>query len=253
MSAPEIKTAEELALMRQAGRIVGNILQALAQAVTPGITTFELDRIAEDLTYRAGSKPAFKGYRQYPCSLCVSINEEVVHGIPSRKRKLKEGDIVGLDFGVIYRGFHGDAAMTVPVGKTSDEATRLMRVTRESLMNAIEQIRPGNRVSDISRAVQLHAESNGYTVVRDFVGHGIGRALHEEPQIPNYLGSGLPDPRLRPGMVVAVEPMVNQGKPEVRVLEDKWTAVTVDRKLSAHFEHTIAVTEAGPEIFTAAA
>jgi methionyl aminopeptidase len=253
MAAPEIKTAEELALMREAGRIVHDILQTLAKSVAPGVTTFELDRIAEDLTYRSGSRPAFKGYRQYPCSLCVSINEEVVHGIPSRKRKLNAGDIVGLDFGVIFRGFHGDAAMTVPVGTPSDDAARLMRVTRESLMKAIEQIRPGNRISDISRAVQVHAESNGYSVVRDFVGHGIGRALHEEPQIPNYVGSGLPDPRLRAGMVVAVEPMVNQGKAEVIVLDDKWTAVTVDHKLSAHFEHTIAVTEQGPEILTAAA
>ncbi len=253
MGAPEIKTRDELAWMREAGRIVHDVLQQLAKAAQPGTTTLELDRIAEDLTYRAGSKPAFKGYRQYPCSLCVSINEEVVHGIPSRHRKLAQGDIVGLDFGVIYRGFHGDAAMTVAVGQISEEAARLMKVTREALMNAIGQIKPGNRVSDISRAVQSHAESNGYTVVRDFVGHGIGRALHEEPQIPNYLGSGLPDPRLRPGMVVAVEPMVNQGRAEVVVLADKWTAVTVDRKLSAHFEHTIAVTEDGPEILTRAA
>jgi methionyl aminopeptidase len=250
MGSPEIKTADELALMRDAGRIVHDILQALAKAALPGTTTLELDRIAEDLTYKSGSRPAFKGYRQFPCSLCVSINEEVVHGIPTRKRKLAEGDIVGLDFGVIYKGFHGDAAMTVAVGKISDDASRLMTVTREALMKAIEQIRPGNRISDLSRAVQTHAESHGYTVVKDFVGHGIGRALHEEPQIPNYIGSGLPDPRLRPGMVVAVEPMVNQGRAEVIVLDDKWTAVTVDRKLSAHFEHTIAVTENGPEILT---
>ena len=253
MGAPEIKTADELALMREAGRIVYDILQTLAKAAQPGTTTLELDRIAEDLTYKSGSKPAFKGYRAFPCSLCVSINEEVVHGIPTRHRRLAEGDIVGLDFGVIYRGFHGDAAMTVPVGKISSEAERLMTTTREALLGAIEQIRPGNRVSDISRAVQVHAESRGYTVVRDFVGHGIGRSLHEEPQIPNYVGSGLPDPRLRPGMVVAVEPMVNQGRAEVVVLEDKWTAVTVDRKLSAHFEHTIAVTEDGPDILTRAA
>jgi methionyl aminopeptidase len=245
VSAPEIKTADELALMREAGRIVHDILHSLERAAQPGVTTLELDRIAEDLTYRAGCKPAFKGYRQppYPCSLCVSINEEVVHGIPSRHRRLAEGDIVSLDFGVIYRGFHGDAALTVAVGKISDEA----------LMKAIDQIRSGNRVSDISRAVQTYAESHGYSVVRDFVGHGIGRALHEEPQIPNYVGSGLPDPRLRPGMVLAVEPMVNQGRHEVIVLDDKWTAVTVDRKLSAHFEHTIAVTENGPDILTRSA
>lgn len=250
MAAPEIKSADELALMREAGRIVHEILDRVEKAAVAGVTTFELDRLADDLTYRAGCRPAFKGYRQFPCSICISINEEVVHGIPSKKRRLAEGDIVGLDFGVNYRGFFGDAARTLAVGRISDDAARLVRVTREALDKAIDQIRPGQRVSDISRAVQAHAEAHGYSVVRDFVGHGIGRALHEEPQIPNYVGSGLPDLRLRPGMVLAVEPMVNLGRHEVEVLADQWTAVTLDRRLSAHFEHTVAVTDDGPEILT---
>ncbi|MFN7130683.1 MAG: type I methionyl aminopeptidase [Myxococcales bacterium] len=251
-SSIELKTRDELALMRDAGRIVYEILTALREAVQPGMTTMEFDRLAEDLIYKKGAKPAFKGYLGFPCCLCASVNEEIVHGIPSKKRKLQEGDLFKLDFGVVYKGYYGDSAVTVPVGKVSDEAAKLVEVTRESLYKAIEQMVPGNRVSDIGAAVQGHAEANGFSVVREFVGHGIGRSLHEPPQVPNFKSKEGPDPRLKVGMVLAVEPMVNAGTPDTELLADRWTAVTADRKLSAHFEHTIAITEAGPEILTAA-
>lgn len=245
----EIKSREEIALMREAGRIVCEILDELEQAVAPGVTTWELDALAEKLIYQKGARPAFKGYHGFPACLCASINHEVLHGIPSKRRSLQEGDLMKLDFGVVYRGFFGDSARTVPVGKVTAEALALLNTTREALHKGIQAMVPGNRVGDIGHAVQRHAEARGYSVVRDFTGHGIGRHLHEAPEVPNYgqPGSGM---KLRPGMVLAVEPMVNQGTSDVAVLEDDWTAVTVDNKLSAHFEHTVLITEGGPEILT---
>jgi methionyl aminopeptidase len=249
--APLVKDSEALARMRDAGRIVFEILEELEKAVQPGVSTFELDRIAEDLIARKHARPAFKGYLGFPCVLCASINEEVVHGIPSKQRKLKAGDLMKLDFGVVYKGWYGDSARTVACGTASEEAGRLMKATRESLEKGIEQCKPGNRIGDISHAVQTWAEAYGFSVVRDFVGHGIGRALHEAPQVPNYGGpkTGM---QLVPGMTIAIEPMINVGTHKVEVLDDDWTAVTLDRKLSAHFEHTVAITESGPEILTRA-
>jgi methionyl aminopeptidase len=245
----ELKSANEIATMREAGRVVANVLAALREEARPGASTADLDELAAELTRKAGAKPSFKGYRGYPATLCASINQEVVHGIPSRKRKLREGDIIGLDFGVVLDGFHGDSAITVPVGRVGEEAGRLLETTRRCLELAIEEARVGKRLHDIGAAVQGHAEANGFSVVRDFVGHGIGRRLHEDPQVPNYgpAGEGI---RLRAGMVLAIEPMVNAGTWEVEVLDDDWTAVTADGKLSAHFEHTVAVTEEGPLILT---
>ncbi len=242
------KSRRELEIMARACRIVVDTLDALEAAAQPGVTTRELDRIAHDRIVKAGAKPAFLGYRGYPASLCISVNEEVVHGIPG-PRKLKAGDIVGLDLGCVVDGFYGDAARTIAIGTISPEAQRLMRVTEECLRAAIEQCQPGRRVGDLGHAVQSHAEENGYSVVREFVGHGIGTSLHEEPQIPNYGPAGRRE-RLRPGMCLAIEPMVNVGGPEVRVLDDDWTAVTVDGSLSAHFELTVAVTERGPWILS---
>ncbi len=248
-----LKSPEEIAIMREACRIVAEILEELARAVRPGITTDELDRMAEELTYRKGARPAFKGYKPgdvvYPKTLCVSVNEEIVHGIPSGRR-LKAGDIVGLDFGVVYQGFYGDAARTVAVGKIAESAERLLRVTREALYCGIEQCRAGNRIGDIARAVQEHAEGAGYSVVEEFAGHGIGRKLHEDPQVPNYFRRGMPNPRLQEGMVLAIEPMVNEGTARLRIMKDGWTAVTADGKLSAHFEHSVAITGNGPVILT---
>lgn len=242
------KSWAELERMSQACRIVVDTLGALAEAAQPGVTTAEMDRIARERIEKAGARPAFLGYRGYPATLCISVNEEVVHGIPG-KRKLREGDIVGLDLGCIVDGFYGDAARTVAVGKVSSEASRLMRVTEEALHAAIDVCRPGFRVGDVGHAVQRHAESHGYSVVREFVGHGIGTSLHEEPQVPNYGPPGRRE-RLVPGMCLAIEPMVNTGSPEVRVLDDGWTAVTSDGGLSAHFELTVAVTEQGPWILS---
>lgn len=235
--------------MRDAGAIVGATLRVLSQAVAPGMTTAELDRIAASETAKRGAKPAFLHYRGYPATLCVSVNEEVVHGIPRATKVLKAGDIVSLDFGVILRGFFADAAVTVPVGRVAPGVASLVEATRESLHKGIEQMQPDKRIGDISAAVQQHIEAKGYSVVRSFVGHGIGRALHEDPPVPNFgrAGTGL---RLAAGMVLAVEPMVNLGGHDVRVLDDGWTAVTRDGKWSAHFEHTIAVTADGPEILT---
>lgn len=235
--------------MREAGRIVAEILDALEAAVAPGVTTWDLDQLAERLTYQKGARPAFKGYNGFPSTLCASINHEVVHGIPSKKKSLREGDLMKLDFGVVYQGFFGDAARTVPVGKVAAEAKQLVDATRESLRRAIDAMVPGNRLGDVGHAVQAHVEARGYSVVRDFVGHGIGRKLHEPPQVPNHgkPGVGL---ELRKGMVLAVEPMVNLGTAEVEVLDDDWTAVTADGKLSAHFEHTILVTDGQPEVLT---
>lgn len=248
MSGIELKGADELARMREANLIVHDILQALIRAVGPGVTLVDLDQLAESLIDKKGAVSAFKGYHGYPRVLCASPNEVVVHGIPT-KRKLKEGDIVSLDFGVYYKGYCGDSAYTVPVGKVTAAATELMDATRESLEKAIEKCVPGNRVNDIGGAVQDYVEERGFAVVRDFVGHGIGKKMHEEPQVPNYR-SERPGVRLRPGMVIAIEPMVNQGTWEVDVLDDGWTAVTRDGKLSAHFEHSVAITEDGPVVLS---
>jgi methionyl aminopeptidase len=242
------KSASELERMRRANALVAEVLQELEHAVVPGVTTAELDRIAEDRLQRVGAVPAFKGYHGYPATICASVNDQVVHGIPS-SRVLVEGDLVSIDMGVRLDGFFGDAAVTVAVGRTSPEAAMLLRVTREALDRAIVQVRVGARVSDIGHAVQQHVEAHGFSVVREFVGHGIGAELHEEPQIPNYGEPGR-GPRLAEGMVLAIEPMVNMGKPDVRVLNDGWTAVTRDGSLSAHFEHTVAVTATGAEILT---
>ena len=243
-----LKSSWEIDLMRKSGLIVAEALDKLSRLVEPGITTLELDRSAEDHILRRGAKPAFKGYRGYPYTLCASVNEQVVHALPS-ERRLSEGDIVSLDLGAIVDGYYGDAAVTVPVGRVSEEATRLMAVTQESLRLAIEAARPGNRLSDVSHEVQAAVEAGGFSVVRLFVGHGIGRALHEEPQIPNFGPPGR-GPVLKPGLVLAIEPMVTVGSPDVMILEDRWTAVTCDGSLSAHFEHTVAVTEDGVEILT---
>lgn len=244
-----LKSEEEVLKIKAACQIVAETLEHLKENVKPGVTTEDLDRIAEERIIKKGGIPAFKGYRNFPATLCASVNSEVVHGIPSRKNLLAEGDIIGLDLGAIYDGFYGDAAITVPVGKITKAAEQLIKVTEESLYKGIEQARIGNRLSDISHAVQVHVESAGYTVVREFVGHGIGRNLHEEPQIPNYGDPGQ-GPRLKKGMVLALEPMVNLGKSAVNILSDKWTVVTKDGSLSAHFEHTISITEEGPVILT---
>ena len=244
-----VKTADEIKLMQEANQIVAEILRMLQKIVEPGITTFELDQLAEELCRKRNSIPAFKGYHGFPASLCVSLNEEVVHGIPTRKRKLKKGDILSVDFGVCYKGFYGDSAVTIPVGKVKKATQNLLRVTRKSLDLAIEQVVAGNRVSDISRAVQEHVESNGFSVVRQFVGHGIGSSLHEGPEIPNYVQSGQ-SPRLIEGMVIAIEPMVNMGTHKVKVLRDGWTVITADKKPSAHFEHSVAVTADGPLVLS---
>jgi methionyl aminopeptidase len=249
MPGVELKSQDEIAHMRDAGRIVAEILDALEKAVAPGVTTWDLDQLSERLIHEKGARPAFKGYKGFPSCLCTSINQEVVHGIPSRKRRLEGGDLVKLDFGVIYEGFYGDSARTIPVGAVSPDAIALSDATRESLEAGIRAALSGNRIGDIGHAVQSHVEARGYTVVRDFVGHGIGRRLHEEPQIPNFgtPGTGM---KLRPGMVLAIEPMVNAGTWEVETLDDDWTAVTLDGKLSSHWEHTVLVTDAGPEVLT---
>lgn len=239
-----LKTAEEIQIMERASKIVAETLQALKREVKSGITTDALDRLAEEFILARGGKPAFKGYRNYPKTLCVSVNEQVVHGIPS-KRTLNEGDIVGLDLGAIVDGFYGDAAMTLAIGDVPPRVAELLRVTEEALYAGIGAAVIGNRLSDISNAVQCRAEAAGFSVVTDFVGHGIGRQLHEEPQVPNYGPPGQ-GPRLQVGMVLAIEPMVNMGRSQVKVLEDHWTAVTVDGSLSAHFEHTIAIQPNGP-------
>jgi methionyl aminopeptidase len=243
------KSAVELEKMHQAGLIVWGALEKMRKMAKPGVSTRELDEFAEAFTKEHHARPAFKGYRGYPGSVCTSINQEIVHGIPSASRRLKEGDILSMDFGVELAGYFGDAALTVPVGKVSAEREKLLRVTRESLERGIEKVRPGNRLGDVSAAVQEWVEHNGYSVVREFVGHGIGTKMHEEPQIPNY-GTAGQGPRLQEGMVLAIEPMVNVGGPNVRMLEDKWTAVTEDGSDSAHFEHTVAVTANGPWILT---
>ena len=239
-----LKTQDEIGVMAQASQVVAEVLAVLKKAVRPGITTDELDRLAEEEIRSRGARPAFKGYRSYPKTLCASVNEQVVHGIPS-KRVLKEGDIIGLDLGAIVDGFYGDSAVTVAVGQTNERISHLVRVTEEAMYLGIKQAVVGNRLSEISHVIQRHVESAGFSVVTEFVGHGIGRQLHEEPQVPNY-GKPGQGPRLQAGMVLAIEPMVNMGKAAVKVLEDRWTAVTVDGSLSAHFEHTIAIQSSGP-------
>jgi methionyl aminopeptidase len=242
------KSPSELEKMREANALVAQVLWELASLVAPGVTTAELDAAAEKAVRAAGAEPAFKGYRGYPATLCASINEQVVHGIPS-KRPLASGDIVSLDMGVRLKGFYGDSAITVPVGTVSNDVETLLRVTQEALDKGIAQVRIGGRISDIGHAIQQHVEAHGFSVVREFVGHGIGSALHEEPQIANYGEPGR-GPRLAEGMTLAIEPMVNMGKPAVRLLADGWTAVTRDGSLSAHFEHTVAVTKDGPVVMT---
>jgi methionyl aminopeptidase len=242
------KSPAELEKMRAANALVADVLAELGRMVSPGVTTSDLDAAAEKLVRAGGAEPAFKGYRGYPATLCASVNDQVVHGIPSA-RALAEGDIISLDMGVRLNGYYGDSAITVPVGRVSDQAATLLRVTRESLEKGIAQVRLGGRISDIGHAIQQHVEAHGFSVVREFVGHGIGAALHEEPQIANYGEPGR-GPRLAEGMTLAIEPMVNVGRPAVKVLADGWTAVTKDGSLSAHFEHTVAVTKAGPLVLT---
>jgi len=244
------KSQSEIEKMRRAGHVVRQVLDELRVMVSPGVTTMDLERTAERRMKELGAKPAFKGYHDYPCVLCTSINEEIVHGIPSSKRMLKDGDIVSIDCGVVLDGYYGDAAITVAVGDSvSPERKKLMDITEQSLYKAIEQVKVGNSIGDIGGAVQEFVESNGFSVVREFVGHGIGTRLHEEPEVPNFRSRGA-ETRLREGMVLAIEPMVNSGRPEAKVLEDKWTAVTADGSSSAHFEHCVAVTRNGPLILT---
>jgi methionyl aminopeptidase len=244
-----LKSARELAHMRVAGQILAEVKERLRDLARPGISTKEIDESIEAFIVSRGARSAFKGYRGYPATVCTSINEEVVHGIPSAKRKLKDGDIIGLDLGCIIEGYYADCAMTLPVGTVPARVQELLDVTRESLDKAIVQCRPGNRLGDIGHAVQSHCESHGFGVVRAFVGHGIGRALHEDPQVPNFGEPGT-GKVLKPGMVLAIEPMVTMGSWEVQVLADRWTAVTQDGSWAAHFEDTIAITEEGPDVLT---
>jgi methionyl aminopeptidase len=245
-----LKTASEIQIMNEANQIVGDTLNMLREKAVPGVSTWELDSWAEEYAKRYRATPAFKGYHGFPGSLCVSLNEQVVHGIPSRKIILREGDILSIDFGVRYKNFYGDAAITLAIGEISAEKMHLLKVTRESLYKGIEQARVGNRINDISGAVQNHVEKHGFSVVRQFVGHGIGNELHEGPEVPNYSIENSRTPRIMAGMVLAIEPMVNIGTYEVKVLKDGWTVITKDRSPSAHFEHSIAVTEDGPLILS---
>jgi methionyl aminopeptidase len=244
-----LKLPNEIEKARASNRIVAEVLSKLREKVRPGVRTRDLDKFAEEISQKRGAKPAFKGYHGYPYSLCISVNEVVVHGMPSEESVLKEGDIVGLDFGVCYQGFFGDATITLPVGKVNEKALRLIQVTEQSLYAGIEQAKDGNRLGDISAAVQDVVEDAGYSVVRDFVGHGIGKNLHEDPQIPNFgkKGRGI---ELKRGMILAIEPMVNAGKYKVKVLPDGWTVITEDGSLSAHFEHSVAITDNGPDILS---
>lgn len=245
-----LKTPEEIELLFQANQIVAGVLHLLEQSIAPGISTFQLDKLAEEYCRDHHGIPAFKGYRDFPASLCASVNEEVVHGIPSKKKVLREGDIISLDFGVLLRGFYGDAAITVPVKEVDPEVLTLVETTKLALHKGIEQAVAGNRISDISRAVQSAAEARGFSVVRQFVGHGIGSNLHEPPEIPNYVQRQA-SPRIVEGMVLAIEPMVNMGGAGVKILKDQWTVVTQDGQWSAHFEHSVAITAEGPRILSA--
>jgi methionyl aminopeptidase len=250
------KSPAELEKMRRSGLLVHKILQELAKMVEEGVTTQDLEVVAEKMIGDAGAKPAFKGYyvpaagSKYPFVLCTSVNEEIVHGMPSTKRVLKKGDIVSIDTGVSLDGYYGDSAVTIPVGEANESVKKLLDVTRDSLEMAIEKVRPGNRLFDVCGVVEKHVVSNGFSIVREYVGHGIGTSLHEEPQVPNYIDRKNENPRLKEGMVLAIEPMVNAGKPDAKVMPDKWTAVTKDGSFSAHFEHCVAVTADGPWVLT---
>ena len=246
---PPVRTLAEIEIMRTAGGVVAEVLDLCRELARPGVTTGELDRQAEALIRRRGGVPLFKGYRGYPSSICASVNEEVVHGIPGA-RALNEGDLLSVDVGVRLDGFCADAATTCPVGKVSEAGERLMRVCREALDRGIRTLRPGMRLSTLCRAIQLYVESQGCSVVRQYTGHGIGREMHEEPQVPNFVAKGMPDPVLPEGTVLAIEPMINAGRAEVKLLDNGWTVVTRDGALSAHFEHTVALREAGPDILT---
>ncbi|MGB2693241.1 MAG: type I methionyl aminopeptidase [Thermodesulfobacteriota bacterium] len=248
-----LKSKEEINKMRSAAQIVVEALTTLREMVEPGVSTWDLDKKAEEVAIKRGAIAAFKGYSDYPGSVCFAINSEVVHGIPSKKKILKEGDIVGIDFGVILDGFYGDSAITVPVGEISPIAHKLLKVTEESLLKGIQEATPENGLFEVSGAIQSYVEEMGFSIVRSFVGHGIGKNLHEDPQVPNFVpnnGKRSNGVKLKPGMVIAIEPMVNVGKPDIKILNDGWTAVTVDGTLSAHFEHTVAVTDNGPVILT---
>ncbi len=244
-----LKSEREIGLMRQAGHILADVMDHLRATVKPGVSTLEVDEDIEAFIVKRGARPAFKGYRGFPATVCISINEEVVHGIPSDLRRCKDGDVIGLDLGCIVDGYYADCAFTLALGPVTPEVQKLLEVTRESLDLAIKECWPGRRLSDVSHAVQAHVEAHSLSVVRAFVGHGVGRALHEEPQIPNFGDPGR-GPQLRPGMVLAIEPMVTMGSWEVKILDDGWTAVTKDGSLAAHFEHTVAVTEGEPEVLT---
>ena len=246
-----LKTGRELSLMREACKISARALKLIGEAIEPGVTTAELDRIAEKFIRSCGATPNFKGYNGYPATACISINNEVIHGIPTAKRKIQNGDIVSVDLGALFEGYHGDNAATFACGDVSEEAKRLMDATRESLYEGIKMARAGGRIGDISNAIQSYVEARGYSVVRDFVGHGVGTSLHEAPEVPNFgtAGRGV---RLMPGMTLAIEPMINVGKPQVKIMPDGWTVLTQDGSLSAHFEHTIAITADGPQIMTIA-
>lgn len=243
-----IKSKKEIELMQESGRIVALVHETLKKAIKPGITTGELDKIAEAIIEAEGAKPSFKGYHGFPASICASINDQVIHGIPSEVT-LKEGDIISIDIGAIKNGFHADAARTHPVGKVSEKALKLIKVTEDSFFEGLKYCRVGYRLSDISHAIQAHVEDNQFSIVRDFVGHGVGRELHEEPPIPNYGPAGR-GPRLQPGMVLAIEPMVNEGDFRVRTLDDEWTVVTIDGRNSAHYEHSVVITDGDPILLT---
>lgn len=250
MTAVEVR--KKIEGMRAASSVVSEVLRKLSETVCEGVSTWELNRIAEEIAEKRAARPAFRGYMNFPCSLCVSVNDEVVHGIPSREKILKEGDIVGMDFGAFTGGFYGDSAVTVPVGRVAPQTDRLLGAARAALERGIGKAQASNRLFDISEAIQNHVESLGFSVVRAFVGHGIGENLHEEPQVPNFVPPGASGggPVLRPGMCLAIEPMVNEGGADIKILPDNWTVVTSDGKMSAHFEHTVAVTENGPEALT---
>ena len=248
-NAITVKTPEEINILFQANQIVSGVLTMLEREISSGVSTYTLDRLAEEYCRDHNAIPAFKGYKGYPASLCTSVNEEVVHGIPSKKKYLHDGDIISLDFGALYKEFYGDAAITIGIGNIDPQVARLLKVTELALQHGIEQVKVGNRISDISRAIQNYAENNGFSVVRQFVGHGIGRSLHEAPEVPNYVQRQA-SPRILAGMVLAIEPMINLGSAKVKILNDQWTVVTADRKHSAHFEHSVAVAENGPIILS---
>jgi methionyl aminopeptidase len=248
-SAILLKSPQEIQIMQEANQIVAQTLAMVKRNIEPGVSTLQLDKLAEKFARKKNAVPAFKGYRGFPGSLCVSINEQVVHGIPSKKVKLREGDIISIDFGVKHKGYYGDAAITIAVGEIDVNTKKLIAVTRKSLQKAIAQVQNGNRISDISLAVQEYVEGKGFSIVRQFVGHGIGQNLHEPPEIPNYVRKER-SPKLMPGMVLAIEPMVNIGTADVKILKDGWTVVTADKKPSAHFEHSVAVTENGPLVLS---